>query len=134
MSSEGLAWNLVDVDRLDLELSRLDPTTRDPYTPEYTGRWRDGIALNWDLTLLRWGYWRNRVHAETTNPSGSVTTMGWQWEAGAHVGPWFDLFHQHHSRHVLDETPPDRFEGSSRQFPVENSYGVRIHLLTGGKP
>jgi hypothetical protein len=121
-------YRLLDVDRLDLEYGKFVPTTRDPYVPQYAGRWRDEIALQWDVTLLQWGYWRNHVHTETTDPSGSVTTVGWQFELGVHLGDRVDVYREHHSRHVMEAEPEHRFEAAHAQFPVEDLYGVRLHI------
>lgn len=126
-------YHLLAVDRLDLEYQKLDPSNRDPYAPTYTGYWRERAVLHWDLKLIGFLYWRNNIHTETFDPGGQVKTVGWEWEAGAEVGKYLDLFHYHHSRHVLDEGPLSRFNGQSNQFPVDNSYGVRIHLLQGDR-
>lgn len=122
-------YRLLDVDRLDFTYQRLRPETRDPYAPEYTGQWRERAALEWDLRLFRYGYWRNNIHTETVNPSGVVKTVGWQWELGVELGKYLDLFTSHHSRHIMEEAAPeDRFD-SSNQFPVEDAYGIRLKLL-----
>jgi hypothetical protein len=126
--AEAKELRLLDADRLDLEYARMVPETRDPYSPQHTGEWRDRIALEWDVTLLQWGYWNNWVHTETTSPSGRVTTVGWQFEAGFHLTDYFDLYRSHHSRHVMEEEAEHRFEDSHAQFPVEDTYGIRFHL------
>lgn len=124
-------YRLLDVDRLDFEASRIVPQARDPYVPEYSGRWREQAALVWDLTWLQWGYWNNRVHTETTNPSGRVTTVGWQFEVGVRVTDYFDVYRMHHSRHVMEQAPEPRFVDGRQQFPVEDLYGVRFHIVRG---
>ncbi len=121
-------WRLLDIDRLDFTYSRLRPENRDPYYPEGTGRWRDRAALEWDIVLLEYGYWRNNLHTETLEPGGTVKTVGWEWEAGVEVGKWFDVFAHHHSRHVMEQDTEKRFD-SHNQFPVEDSYGIRVHIL-----
>ncbi len=133
-SSAGHAteYRLLDVDRLDFEYGRIVPTSRDPYLPDRTGQWREQIALQWNITMLEWGYWNNRVHTETTNPSGSVTSVGWQFELGAHITDYFDVYREHHSRHVMEAAPEHRFEGAHAQFPVEDIYGVRVHIYGRG--
>jgi hypothetical protein len=102
----------------------MDPNSRDPYAPQYTGQWEQRAALDWDLSVWKYGYWRNELHTET---AGRVPkTVGWQWELGVQVGKHLDLFRAHHSRHIMDEPGPTR-----DRFPVQDSYGVRIHLITG---
>lgn len=121
-------YRLLDVDRLDFEYSRLQPENRDPLAPQYTGLWRERAALQWDLRLLEYGYWRNHIHTETVQPGGEVKTVGWEWETGVEVGKYLDVFYHHHSRHVMDEPAPRTYD-TTNQFPVENSVGVRVHLL-----
>lgn len=49
-------------------------------------------------------------------------TVGWEWELG--IGTeWLDVYRYHHSRHIMDEV------GETPKFPVQDSYGVRIHLI-----
>lgn len=127
-ASSAREYRLLELDRLDFEYSQFDKSTRDPYVPEYTGAWRDRAALDWDLQLLEFGYWRNKVHTETAGEVGIVRTVGWKWEAGVEVGKYFDLFRAHHSRHVMEKEPTHKFDNASSQFPVEDSYGVRFHL------
>lgn len=125
---EASTYRLLDVDRVDLVASRLRPTNRDPYAPELTGVWGDRAALEWDLRLLEYGYWRNNVHTETAGKGGTVRTVGWEWEAGVEIGNYFDIFYHHHSRHIMEAPAEDRFD-SHNDFPVEDSVGLRIHLL-----
>lgn len=120
-------YRLLEVDKLDFEYHRLAAANRDPYVPHHTGTWREKAAIKWDLGILKYGYWRNNVHTETTNPSGRVTTVGWEWELGVTLFKNYEIFHHHHSRHVMEEVPEKRFE-SGNQFPNENSYGIRFKL------
>lgn len=121
-------YRLLDVDRLDFEYSRLQPGNRDPLAPQYTGLWRERAGLQWDLRLLEYGYWRNHLHTETVQPGGEVKTVGWEWETGIEAGKYLDVFYHHHSRHLMDEKVNRQFD-TTNQFPVENSIGVRVHLL-----
>lgn len=115
--------------KLDIEYQQFNKDNRDPYAPQYTGEWREGAAILMDISALRWLYWNNRIHMETTDGSGRATGTGWQWEGGIHVSEWIDVFQYHHSRHLLDEPSPVT---DPHKFPVENAIGVRVHLL-GGK-
>lgn len=127
VSSIGYS-DVLSVDKLDLEYKKLDPYNRDPFLPQYTGRWRDSAALFMDISVFNYGYWNNHVHQETVSP-GSVRSVGWEWEAGFRATGYLDIFTHHHSRHVLEEEPDERFRNTSGQFPLENSYGIRIHLI-----
>ena len=84
-------------------------------------RWLGGAAVNFDLDLVGtrdWGLrWDNRVHGEGTE--AQFRTVGWQYRLGLQLGPKFSLYHEHHSRHVLDADRDDK-------FPLENFYGARV--------
>ena len=59
-------------------------------------------------------------------------TVGWRYEVGFKVGQ-FEVFHEHHSRHVMEQTLPSYWDAEYQQhrpheFPVEDSYGVRVVL------
>ena len=128
-------WRLLETDKVDLEYSQLNPHNRDPYAPNFTGKWRERGALKWDLSIARyrdWGlFWNNNIHTETID-SGAVKTVGWEWELGIQLGKYADLFHHHHSRHIMDEKPQiDAYNGKYNQFPVEDSLVLRIHLYRG---
>lgn len=132
-SLQAREWRLLETEKVDLEYSQLNAYNRDPYAPDYTGRWRERVALKWDLSIVRykdWGFfWDNNMHTETID-SGAVKTVGWEWELGLQLGKYADLFHHHHSRHIMDEEPQrDAYNGKSNQFPVEDSLVLRVHLL-----
>lgn len=132
--SEAGEWRLLEIDKMDLEYSKLNPSNRDPYAPEYTDRWKDRTSLKWNLEVLnRVLFWDNNVHMETVD-TGQVKTLGWEFYAGAHLGKYLDFFHYHHSRHIEDEPPQQdyNYPDSSSKFPVEDSWGVRIHLIPQG--
>lgn len=130
LSSSSLVaaeFRLLELDSVDFEYQKLDPSNRDPYAPEFTGLWRERAALRWDLRIAKYMYWNNHVHTETYQPSGMVKTVGWEWETGFRLGDHADIFHYHHSRHVMEEDPENRFP-SGNAFPVENAVGIRVHL------
>lgn len=123
-------YRLLQADRLDVEYTRLDAKNRDPYAPQYTGLWRERAALKWDLSSYDTLYWRNNVHMETIANGGVPKTVGWEWEAGFKLFKDYEIFHHHHSRHIMEESPePKRFEAVG-QFPVEDGYGIRFKFLT----
>lgn len=131
--SEGLSkrnYRLLEVDRLDIEYHKLNASNRDPYAPDYTGRWKERAALKWDISVLGLAYWRNNTHTETID-TGAVKTVGWEWEAGVGITKYFELFHHHHSRHIMDEPAQRdyRYTDTNTQFPVEDSFGIRIRFI-----
>ena len=83
-----------------------------------------GAALVWNLDIFKYAYWDNRVHM-TTDYSPQVRHVGWQWEFGVRLGH-FDVLYKHHSQHSLDYENP---RGDA--YPLEDMYGVRIHLIGG---
>lgn len=118
----------VELDKFSLKLMKFT-CNREIMTPEiecmnYRGR----VSADFDLSLFDRGFWRNQVHGEGTD--AKFMTMGWRYEMGVRLGQ-FELFHEHHSRHVLDQDMPlywdqDMNEPRRTKFPVEDSYGVRI--------
>lgn len=127
-SAESGQYHLLDLEKMDLRYSQLDPQNRDPYAPQYTGRWQDRTSLQWRLAVLEVLYWDNDFHLETID-TGVVKTVGWHWEAGVRISKNITVFQEHHSRHILDEEPSIRQYATGNQFPVENSIGVRIRLV-----
>lgn len=117
------------LDRFSMQLTKFS-CNRELQTPDircadYKGR----VAVNFDLELFRYGFWRNYVHGEGTN--AAFTTVGWQYEFGFKIGSQFEFFHKHHSRHVLDREQPKIWDENLNmpvdgRFPVEDSYGIRI--------
>lgn len=127
---EASEYRLLDIDKFDIEYTKLNPSSRDPYAPQYTGLWKERAALKWDVSVLGFAYWRNNVHTETIE-SGQVKTVGWEYEAGIPVTGHFELFWHHHSRHIMDEPPQVNYTDSANQFPVEDGVGIRIRFITG---
>lgn len=133
-SAEAGEYRLLEIDRVDFEAQKLRPENRDPYSPQFTENWRERAAIKWDITILEYGYWRNNVHTETAGSGSTVKTVGWEWEAGVRLGKYADVFHYHHSRHIMEGEPEARFnEGKGNQFPVEDALGVRFHLYRKDK-
>ncbi len=112
-----------------MEYFKYDPGFRDSYFVEKDGapkRMRDGAALNWNLKLVDWLYWENRLHLDMDETS-VVRHVGWDWEAGVRFNK-IDLYHHHHSRHGLEYINP-----RSDSFPVEDSYGIRFKFIVKEK-
>lgn len=127
-------YHLVNLEEMYMTGARLNPTSRDPLAPQYTGEWESREALHFRFNILGALYWDNEVHMETTTVP---KTVGWHWMAGIRVVPALDLFYEHHSRHEMDGTSPsatlyDKGENQAT-FPVEDSYGIRINIFEGTK-
>lgn len=124
------AWHLQD---MSLEYYTYPQGMRDPYfiaedETSKSGRFiqfERGSAVNFDLELLKYGYWDNRVHMDMDDRQ--VRHTGWQWELGLRVGP-VDLFHAHHSRHGLEYRNP-----RGDRFPVSDQYGIRFTFVRDGE-
>lgn len=126
-------YRLLDIDKLELQYYKLNPNNRDPYAPQYTGRWRERAAINWDATLAGMGkfrlFWNHHIHTETID-SGAVKTVGWKWDAGVALGCRLRVGHAHHSRHIMDERVENATYGDKQnQFPVEDSFTVTVSFL-----
>lgn len=124
-------YSLFSVEQLDVLYAQMRADSRDPYTPEYTGRWKGRAAIQWRVSAMGALYWDNDCHVETID-NGVVATVGWKWELGLRVTKQVSIFNAHHSRHSVESMPEKRFESVS-QFPVDDSYGIRIHFILGGK-
>jgi hypothetical protein len=94
---------------------------KDPAKAEGEEHWVGGYAATFALDLIKYGdyglYHLDRVFCNGTN--AQVREVGHQWEAGAQLGPYLQVFYQHESRHVLDAARDER-------FPLTNYIGGRI--------
>lgn len=117
-------FHLVDVDELNFEHTKIK-AKRDPYFQHIDqDDWRYGGALNWNVRLLQYFYWRNQFHFDYET---QIREVGWKYEYGANLGNCFDAFVQHHSRHANEE--PKR----AQRFPVDDRYGIRINFIKDGR-
>jgi hypothetical protein len=120
-------FRLIELEKFDIKYAQFKPYTRDPIAPHYTGYWKDRAAFEWRINVLKAIYWDNNMHLETIDAK-TVKTVGWHWELGIRLHKSVMLFHEHHSRHILDEPALELWNGKS-QFPVEDSFGIRIKLI-----
>lgn len=103
---------------------------RDPQLPDLECQdWKGRVSAQFDLGILKYGFWRNDVHAEGTD--AKFMSVGWHWELGAKLGKQIELIYEHHSRHTMDtEQPYSWIPGQTyveqNRYPVEDSFGVRI--------
>lgn len=123
------------LDKFNLKLTRFT-CNRELQTPDiecadYYGR----VAAEFDLSILKYGFWRNEVHGEGTR--NKFMTIGWRWEMGVAWG-MVELLWEHHSRHTLDQEQPYYLDFNTdswkqAKYPVEDSYGIRINLYQRDK-
>lgn len=106
-------------------------TVHDPYLYPIDRTLGYGSTFNVDTNVVRYGkfsiFWLNKLHFDQSNANGHIKHAGWQYEVGMPL--WIDrgvsrieLFKQHHSRHLLEET-------RSIHFPVYDRFGVRLRIL-----
>jgi hypothetical protein len=114
--------SLLSLDHFSLTYQEFD-NRRDAYVPSIEN-WKYRATANFDLSLLGFLYWDNKVHTEGID-SGAVKTVGWHWFTGARLTGWLDLFKEHHSYHVMEEQAPEDIG----RFPVEDSIGIRVRFI-----
>lgn len=135
VASQADARQLIQLEELYMSGASMNPASRDPLAPQYTGYWESRAALKMKFNVLGALYWDNDVHTEAAD--GAPKTVGWHWVLGVRVNPQIDLFEEHHSRHLMDEaSPTERMYPDYRThhtFPVEDSYGVRFNIYLGTK-
>lgn len=105
-------------------------TVHDPYLYPLDQRLGYGGAFNVDTNVIRYGkfslYWLNKLHFDQDRVTGHIKHAGWQYELGIPLWmdkgtPRIELFRQHHSRHLLEET-------RSVHFPVYDRTGIRLRI------
>lgn len=85
------------------------------------------LNLHFDMDVLKYGYWHNMVHSMTDQDErghGQFRVVGWNFQAGVHLGSYLDVQYEHYSQHLLDASLP-------YAFPVQDSIGIVLHLYRG---
>jgi len=126
----SLGCLLLCVSGLSIDYYRFDGTPRMAQASAW--EMTQGLALSTEIRALdvsQWLpaslYWRNRVHGEMD--TSQFRLVGWEFELGARVGP-VEIYRGHHSQHILDAVHP------WMRFPVQDTIGIRVHLLGGSSP
>jgi hypothetical protein len=129
LSASAYEFKLLEPRDVSVEAYKYE-SINDPYLNPIDKLLTYGGAFNVDATVIRYGkfsiYWLNKLHFDQANPSGHIKHAGWQYEFGMPLYvdkglPRVELFKQHHSRHVLEET-------RSIHFPVYDRFGIRLRL------
>jgi hypothetical protein len=104
----------------------------DPYLAPLDKEMKYGGTFGTDFYLIHHKsagvglYWDNQLHFDQSERTGHVKHAGWKYEIGlslleAKGKPKLELFKQHWSRHVMEETRQEH-------FPVYDRWGFRINL------
>ena len=115
----------LNLEYLDMQWQKFKDQ-RDPYVPEYNDDWAYRVSTNFRFAAFNVLYWDNNLHMEALD-SGTPKTTGWHWTIGLRVTKILDIFAEHHSRHVMEDARA-KINGQN-QFPVEDSYGVRLIIF-----
>lgn len=118
--------NLGGASPLELDHFSIDAwktlTRRDPYQPQYTHDWSKGGQFNFDLRVIDYFSWKNKVHFDGTH--SQLQHAGWEFDVS------FDKyaiqpFYYHHSEHSFDDRGAENpLEPSD--FPLVDRYGLRF--------
>lgn len=124
----GHHYKLLNVEEFSVKYANF-AHQRDPYLPQHDGKWANRASAEFTIASFDVLYWKNDIHTETIK-SGPVKSVGWHWVLGLRVSKYIDIYHEHHSRHVMEEGPTRRYnDENSAVFPVEDSYGIRFKLI-----
>ena len=129
-------FRLLDIDYFGMKAARFT-CNRDPMSPERNcDDWKGRVSAFFNLSIIEYLYWNNEVHGEGTE--AAFKSVGWHWELGIRVHPALFLYHEHHSRHLLDEDRSEELRTDEypalKRFPVEDSFGVRLNFYTNPRP
>lgn len=113
-------FRLLDVDELSMDYYSIKDN-KHPYFDEFQDEWTEGAALNFDLSVLKYFKWKNRVYENSANQQ--VRQVGWKWDLALDLGKYVNLFYEHHSTHVVDSGR------KAHTYPLENYYGVRFYFI-----
>jgi len=116
---------LIGLDEFSIEYFKYE-ARRDAYYPEYPtqGRWEGGSKVNYTLGIFPGLYWRNTLFFSYEKQGGQIRDAGWDFELGARVTKWLDVYRYHRSSHGLEYIHPD-----NTKFNVVDTYGIRINLV-----
>lgn len=127
--ASGQNWRLLDPKDVYIDAYK-NETVHDPYIAPIDKELRYGSNFNMDLDVVKYKgiglYWNNLLHFDQSSTSGHIKHAGWQYELGLTVLQEdnidrVQIFRQHHSRHILEET-------RKAHFPVYDRFGVRFRI------
>lgn len=83
---------------------------------------KEGINLDINLDVLKYGYWDSEIQSLTTD--GQYRAIGLETRLGVRLFDSLEVGYWHHSQHVLD-----RQIQSIPSFPVEDALELKIILF-----
>lgn len=94
---------------------------RDSYLSPLDEQITFGLQLNTDYNLLRWKKYKvfHRNNWGFDSAQSHVRHVWWRFDLGLNIYDKVEIFHQHMSRHVLEDTRDER-------FPVRDSFNIRL--------
>lgn len=126
-------WRLLEPREVYIDVYE-NSVVNDPYLAPVDSKLTNGASFVTNFSILEYGktqlYSENTLHFDQTI-SGKVKHAGWMY--GLYLRPWswnhsaVELFQQHHSRHLFDESRPVHFPNYTR-------YGIRLTIFSRGIP
>jgi len=111
--------DVLTLDEVSIDAYRIE-SHRDPYFIEDTDKFTHGGNFNLNLRAFNYLFCENIIHIAGTD--SQIREGGWKFRAGINLGKYLDVFYKHHSRHVFERAR------NSKQFPLDNFYGVRLYF------
>jgi len=125
-------FHVMELDNFSM-MYRQHVNYRDAYFPAYETIDREctkseecmkfGANALFDLTIIsykRYGlFWRNDIIMDATNRQ--VRHVAWDWQIGMPITKYFEIYHHHTSRHILEEERP-----TTQRFPLRDEYVLKM--------
>ena len=112
-----------EVNEVSVEYKSFVGANRDPLF--YNSTPNNELNLNVNLTLNSYLFMDNQVHSMTNE--SQYYLVGWHYKLGAHITDDLDLYYEHFSQHILDNSYP------YMSFPLENAIVIKYNLLKSDK-
>jgi hypothetical protein len=122
LQSEASDFRLLELRETSVNYKRFNKTN---FAPLFEGPQKERITLTVNSDFMRYFFFNNRVHGTTT--TAQYHLIGWNFQFGLRLSKYLDVLYEHHSQHVLDESP-------GQHFPVEDSVGFTLYLYRFDAP
>ena len=113
------SFRILEADEISIDYLKI-ADYRHGYYVDDMERFNHGANFNLNLRLCKYAFVENRLHFLGTE--SQIRAVGWEYRAGFDIGKYLQVFHYHHSQHILEREAAN--EGY--RFPLENMYGVRL--------
>lgn len=124
--------HLLSPEEISIDAYR-NKTVHDPYLYPLDQHLSNGAKFNLNLNIIQYSdykfYWNNSLHFDQSSLDQKIKHAGWWYFLGVTLLPktkysgGIDLFMEHHSRHILEET-------RENHFPVYDRYGIKIIFIS----